>query len=388
MTRTDLLRAGPYRLMFPLGMLGGLLGVGHWILWSAGWLADSNPFFHSTMMVQGFLACFVVGFLMTALPRFLATDTARLWEVALVVTAALFFAGASLSQSWVFAQIAFLTLIVSALLFGARRLPRRTKNPPDSFLLVAFGLLHAVLASLLLLASGMGRNVALMETARQMLQIGFLLCLVLGIAGYLAPFLMGYGDDPSCDPDVHAKGMARWKLFVHAAAGALILASFFVEGNAPRVAAGLRAVITLGHLLVFAKIARPIRRKRTHVVFFWTACWMVAAGVVSAFLWPEYRIGALHILFIGGYSLMIFAFALNVILSHGAQPELLQGRLNPLWIMGTAVMVAMALRVTADLDAWRYQMWIQAASGTWFLAGVFWLGYIFPKLWSAPHDTL
>ena len=81
---------------------------------------------------------------------------------------------------------------------------------------------------------------------------------------------------------------------------------------------------------------------------------------------------------------MIFSFGLLVVLSHGAQASLLNGKLIPLRVVGISVLLAMVMRVIADVDAWHYQMWIHIASSTWVLAAAFWLIYIFPKLWTPP----
>ena len=81
---------------------------------------------------------------------------------------------------------------------------------------------------------------------------------------------------------------------------------------------------------------------------------------------------------------MIFSFGLLVILSHGAEAQLLMGRLIPLKIVGSGILLAAAARYVADVDAWRYQTWIHVASGLWVLAAGFWVVYIFPKLWRPP----
>jgi len=201
MTRWDLVRAGPYRIFFPLGVVAGVIGVGHWTLWSAGWLKESNPFLHATLQIQGFLTCFVIGFLMTALPRFLGTAPASLAEWSSAWAAEFCFIVLSLQKQWLQAQVCFLVAIAVTICFAARRLPHRTKSPPASFLLIGWGLAQAVAGPVLMIASHFGRrSYEWMEVGRQMLQVGFVLCLVLGIAGYLAPFLMGYAADPSCDP--------------------------------------------------------------------------------------------------------------------------------------------------------------------------------------------
>jgi uncharacterized protein involved in response to NO len=377
LTRLDLIRAGPYRVMFPLGVLCGLLGVGHWFLWSSGLQAESHSTFHASIQVQGFLSCFVVGFLMTALPRFLGAPPASLGEVSWAAGTAVCFVVFTLASKRIAAQSAFLALLGLLPVFALRRLPHRTKNPPASFILIAFGWAHAVAGSALMLAG--------IEVGRQVLQIGFLLCLVLGVAGYLAPFQMGYAGDPSCDPNVSPlRGINPASLSFHALAGTLIAASFFIEPHHAVQAARLRAGVALIHLGVFARIYRPLRMKRTHTFFFWLACCMVPVGLAAACFGPDYRIAALHLVFISGFSLMIFSFGLMVVLSHGAEAPLLSGPLIPLRIVGVAVFLAAPMRGAADVDAWHNRLWLQAASGTWLLAASFWLGYVFPKLWRIP----
>src|SRR5690348_4847137 len=108
MNRLDLVRYGPYRLLFPIGVLCGLIGVGHWLFWSLGWVAEGRTFFHATLQVQGFLTCFAVGFLMTALPRFLGAAPASLFEVGCVLAASLAFILFVCLTRWTASQAAFL----------------------------------------------------------------------------------------------------------------------------------------------------------------------------------------------------------------------------------------------------------------------------------------
>ena len=225
-----------------------------------------------------------------------------------------------------------------------------------------------------------------MEMGRQMLQVGFMLCLVLGIGGYLAPFLTGYANEPACDPNKFSmRGCGPVSMMIHGLAGLIILGSFAVESHYPVVGAGMRGWTALVYLCVFGKLYRFPRKRSAQAWLFWLACWMVPTGLLAPFFWPDYRIAGLHLLFIGGFSLMIYSFGLLVVLSHGADAALLQGRLIPLWSVGAAVMIAAILRFVADVDAWHYKMWIHAASGTWVLAAAFWLIYVFPKLWRAPQ---
>ncbi|OGR93573.1 MAG: hypothetical protein A2992_05530 [Elusimicrobia bacterium RIFCSPLOWO2_01_FULL_59_12] len=388
MNRLELIRLGPYRVFFPLGVLAGLVGVGHWALWSVGWLKESDSFLHATLQIQGFLTCFVFGFLMTALPRFLGASPASVFEWGAAWAAEFLFIVLTLEKHWQAAQTCFLAAIAVAAVFAARRFPRRTKKPPASFLLVGLGLAQAVAGSLLMMASGFGlKSYAVMETGRQMLQVGYVLCLVLGIAGYLAPFLMGYAGDPGSDPEAAPLRRANvWTTLFHGGVGALIAGTFVSERFYPRTSLWVRALAVLLHMGLFARIYRPMVRKETYVYFFRIACGMIPLGLIVQAGWPDHRLAGLHILFIGGYSLLVFSFALVVVLTHAAQASLLNTRLVPLWITGIAVLIAMGFRLLAEWDAWRYPTWIHAASGTWILAGAFWLTYVFPKLWRFPIE--
>jgi len=57
----------PYRLLFPLGVLAGLIGAGAWPLHALGWLPWPGAL-HRALMMQGFEHGFVLGFLLTAIP--------------------------------------------------------------------------------------------------------------------------------------------------------------------------------------------------------------------------------------------------------------------------------------------------------------------------------
>ena len=67
--QTPAWRREPYKVLFPLGMLLAWAGVLHWFLHGIGVLHDYRPVFHSIAQIQGFMMCFAVGFLFTAIPR-------------------------------------------------------------------------------------------------------------------------------------------------------------------------------------------------------------------------------------------------------------------------------------------------------------------------------
>ena len=63
-----------YRLFFPLGIVLGTFGVAIWPLYNYGVLAGFSGRAHAFVQTNGFLYAFILGFLLTAIPRFTGTD--------------------------------------------------------------------------------------------------------------------------------------------------------------------------------------------------------------------------------------------------------------------------------------------------------------------------
>src|SRR5437879_5089050 len=64
----------PYRLFFPLGIILGTMGVSIWPLYYYGVTEGYSGRAHAFVQTDGFLYAFIVGFLLTAIPRFTGTE--------------------------------------------------------------------------------------------------------------------------------------------------------------------------------------------------------------------------------------------------------------------------------------------------------------------------
>ena len=89
------------------------------------------------------------------------------------------------------AQTAFFGLIAFVVFFAARRFPKRRDTPPPEFLLIGFGLLHAMVGAILILYPIAGW----VQLGERVVQQGMLLPLVMGIGSYLWPRLSGNIDE-------------------------------------------------------------------------------------------------------------------------------------------------------------------------------------------------
>ncbi len=385
----DVVRWHPYRIFFPLGILAGLLGVGDWAFWTMGYTIHDVKNLHLILQSQGFLTFFVVGFLLTAFPRFSGTFPASLGEIGVVLGGSVLFLSGVLFRIWTLAHAGSLLMLIMIPVFAFRRLLQRTKDLPPSFLLLGIGLFHALFGTIVSLFTNMGETHSqLYSVGRQMIQVGFLTCMVLGITAKLAPFLMGYTSDPGCEDGNRKFCLSRTtEIVVHGITGLLILVSFFFEPDFHRLAYGIRAVVVTFHLIFFAKIGRPFLKKTATIFFFWLSCGMIPLGFWLTFFLPQYRVAALHIVFIGGFSLMIFSFGLLVVLSHTGKAALLNGKLWALKSVGALALTALGFRLAADFIPERYMIFLHNASGFWVVAALVWLVYAAPKMLTSTNDA-
>ncbi len=182
----SLIAAGePFRLLFPIGTLIGIFGVMMWPLyvWNVTSTYPGIP--HARIMIEGFLTCFVVGFLGTALPRLLDVPRVTLAETlgfaaALVTVVALHFCGWTLMGDELF----LLTLVGLMIALMLRAIFRKD-TPPPAFVLVAMGLLSALAGAAILALAQIAPDAVSARSVtfgRLLLHQGYLLLPIMGIA--------------------------------------------------------------------------------------------------------------------------------------------------------------------------------------------------------------
>lgn len=384
-------RREPFRFLFPLGALCGCIGVGHWLVYGLGWSASYSGFFHASVQTGLYMPCFIVGFLLTALPRFSAAPPASARELAAVLGLVAVQAVGVATGRWPLAEGALTGLLVFLGIFAGRRFLRKRSgaapapSPPMEFVWVPIALLHGLLGAVLLIGGQIGAWPAwTLAVGRPMMQQGFLLGVVLGVGGFMAPRLMGRALLLSTAPGMTAERFRqrrRRRILLHLAAGAGLLASFLLEGAERVVAAyGLRALLVTAELCWTTRFVKPPAVTDGYVQLVWLSLWMVVLGLWGACLAPAHRVAALHLTFLGGFSLMTFAVATMVVLSHAGEGEHLR---RPLWVLRvTAAGVACAIvgRLIADAQPEAYFRWLAAASVCWVIAGVSWIAFILPRV--------
>lgn len=364
----------PYRVFFPVGVLAGVWGVLLWPMLYAGMLNFYPGEAHTRIMIGGFMAAFVAGFLGTAFPRLTGNRKwssgeflvlLGLWGIALV----------SHSFNHVKAGDAALSAMLLALLavttwrwiFGHR------DTPPPGFVLAFAGILGAALASAFL-ASNPSPTLVQWQWARLWLFQGFPLLPLMGIGPYLLPRFFGMESRHSFDDS--PRPPAGWwpRAIASMLAGLLVIAGFALEVHGKALAGQLlRAAVVLVWFALETPVLRRGKISSTPGNAVRWAIAGIAAGLVCAAIWPLARVGSLHLFFTSGIALVTLAAGARVILGHAGRHDLLGGKILWLrWLTGLAILAA-TTRMSSDfLPAIRVSHHIYAA-WTWAIVGVIWL---------------
>jgi len=369
----------PFRIFFPLGVLFGWIGVGHWLTYAIGVTATYSCKFHGLVQVQAFMMAFATGFLLTAVPRRTQTKSISKSEVSALAAALLITTIAAIADLWMLSELAYAAVFLLLGQFAVRRFIGRAagRRPPAAFVLVPIAALQG-LAGAVLIAAVELQNAPewTSDLGRLMVEQGVFLCLAVGIGGLVLP-LMGGASPP---PDLGSSPRETQKALIYGSAGILIFVSLLLESvGLERAGPLLRAIVVAIGLVFGGGTWRMPGKTGVHRKLVWLSTWLMPAGLIISALWPDYRVPALHVLFIGGFSLMAFGVATHVALGHLDLEQLALGRPPAVIALGAAFILALLMRVGADASE-SYFAHLGWAAAAWIVGSAVWLLYFGPKL--------
>lgn len=369
-------RVEPYRLLFPVGALFAIAGALPWVLHAAGWISYPAVL-HRTLMIEGFELCFVLGFLLTAMPGFTHGERCRVWELAAAIAAVAALALGALSGVLPLAHGAFLAAVLLLAIAAGRRVLAARLRPPEEFAFVGLGLLFGLAGGVLQIAEAAGAvSAAAPNFASRLVSLGMVLNLVVGVGSLLVPTFTGMRN-PLVIPGVAGAHQRRGRRVFYGAV-ALALAGAFALEAAGRAGAGawLRAGGAAAMIFWVWKVWRTPAHRTLAAWAMWSAGWLVALGLLAAAALPRYAIAGLHLTFIGGYGLLTLAIATRVVVSHGRHPLADEGRLASRWALGLLA-GALVLRLAAEAAGSGFLHALAASAALWIAA---WIAWGFPMV--------
>ena len=303
----------PYRIFFPLGIVMGVAGVSIWPLYYWNATDSYSGRAHGLVQTDGFLYCFVAGFLLTAIPRFTGTE-APSRRVQYALAAVLVFSAAAFElQAFASGNTAFVAAHFILITLAVRRFRRRQQDPPPTFVLVGAGLIGGALGAVINAALSWGIIEPFWDLlGKRLLTEGMVMLLALGVGGFLGPRLMGFAELPKfTNITIHAARRPFQPLFL--IAGLAILFSLIAEyGFEIPAMAFLRAAVVTALILGTVRPWRFPAAPTTLARCVWVAYWLIVVAVWLIAFAPRYRVDFLHALFIGGFSLLILAVGTRV----------------------------------------------------------------------------
>ena len=373
----------PFRIFFPIGALLALLGVSLWPLYYAGAIAEYPSILHARLLIEGFMASFIVGFLGTAGPRITSAPHFTRAEVLTLLTLDLLAAGLHCGGAYRAADFLFASCLAVFVFILGKRFAQRADSPPPNFALVALGLLNGI-AGALLLALHEDRLYALpYRIGASLLEQGFVLLPILGVGPYLLARLLNVSRADSLpESGVLPRGWLPRAGFA-VTIGLTIDATFVAEAFGWVTAAHwLRA----GAVLVYLVTRMPRRGRSFLGDCMRTGLATVVLALVVESIWPQYRLGALHILFIGGFSFILFTVSIRVIFGHSGNAPLFEKRL-PFFVMaGAFIFLALISRFVAEIAPAARTVHLIAAALSWMIALLIWMLKVLPKVTMADPE--
>jgi uncharacterized protein involved in response to NO len=372
-------RSEPFRLFFPLGVILAWIGVGHWLLYATGVTATYSCRFHGLVQMQAFMMAFAIGFLLTALPRRTQSPIVGRMEMAAFAAALIVTTGAAIADSWISAEGAYAALFVLLIQFGLRRFlsGEAGRRPPAAFVLLPIAALQGLAGAALIAAAD--ANAVLPASGHLgalLVEQGVFLCLAIGIGSLVLPLIGGQ----SPPPDLGSAPRETWKALAYAAAGIAIFISLLLEQlGFERSGPMARAIVVAIGLGLGRGALRLPRKPGAHRKLVWLAVWLMPVGLIASAIWPDYRVPAMHILYIGGFSLLVFGVASHVAMSHLDMEQLALGRPAAVVVLGTAFLIALAARLAADMSN-TYFIHLGWAAAVWILGSGIWLAFFGPKM--------
>ena len=346
-----------------------------------GWISYPNPLWHIDLLLQGFLFAFVLGFLLTALPRF-----SRTWPITkleLVFFLVVFVAGnlATIMKFLSIGRFCFWINLTFLLVYAIRRFVRRQANPPPEFIFVGVGLVLGWFAAWMRMDAFLPWPIGMSElVGRRLISEGMVLMLVLGVAGKLAPMFFGFSN---ANPLVALGDIATVykKLFSYGFIVFTLLGSFVLEHvyEHTKLALYLRALAASFVFFGTMKIHRkPLEKGMLVSVLRWSN-WAVLFSLWGAAIHPQYRVEVLHVLFIGGFGMMILGIATRVIVSHGKYPSEIEKTSPWLGIAGWILFAALIVRSISTLTGPYYFAMLGIAGALWMIGLLLWGWYFVPR---------
>lgn len=343
----------PFRLFFPVAMLCLFYGCSLWILFGLFEYGEFPIERHANLFVGGFLYFSILGFLLTAIPRFtssnfLSTPELLIFILIMLVTI-VFYALERETYFWSSITCGWFTLFY----FGIKRFRKRKQNPPFTFLFVGLGLIFGFMGSVFNLLSSYNFEIfGNLETwGKLFFYDAMVTSFILGVGGRLIPGILGFVEIVKNQRQIYESSHSFFKVIpvgIYISLFTFIM-SFLLEG------AGLlntgylsRAVVITYFSFRYWRLHEKVKTEKWHGRILKVSCFFLLIATWLLCFFKDYIIDIKHLIYIGSYCLMTLMVASRVVLAHGKAGLGFEHRTFPYLLIGGLVSLAALTRATAQ----------------------------------------
>jgi uncharacterized protein involved in response to NO len=374
----------PFRLFFPVGLFFGVVAVLQWPIWIQ-WSEIRYPLeSHRFLMLQVYLGLFAMGFIGTAGPRLLGTAGMRAYETIPALLLVVLSGVCYLLDHILWGNLLFACAWFGWGLLLATRWRMRRDLPPPGVPLVFLTWLAGWGAPLLwALIDTKVLSIEWSPFWRVLQNQVYPAGMILGVGAFLLPRFWGI-DSLHDFPEMRNSDGSWRKEFSHACVTSvlILLGCGLIAGDAGVPWNMLIALACTEYLL---RKVRFLSGWRQITPLGWMARWslllMCAALWLVAGVEPQWEVAILHLLFMGGVSMLLIAVGSRVIWGHSGQRRRLQGSHLLVSTVMIALTTALIIRLLADIMLeWRIIL-IATSALVWVCTQLVWAAVVMPGVW-------
>ena len=335
----------PYSLFFCMGLLSALFGSLLWFAFQTRFISFFPRQAHGNIMFFGFLWSYVAGFLMTAIPKMTRTASTNYAEIFIGLLLVVLQWVLNVRNELVFSVYAYMAQILFLVIFIGRRFLDKKQIPFEGFVFMPFAFISAFL--------GLWFFVRSQNQDYQLFYLfsgqAFILNLICGLGTRLIPVITRV--PAAINPDIAGQKSKYLEYLVLAVA---LNTGFWLEMLVNASLGNAIKALVMGFIAI--KYFKLFKIPTTRSFVGWgirLAVILMITGFIGLGIMSDFSLAMLHLVYIGGFTLVTLMISTRVTLAHG--PQDMTPELDSKAILVTVVFFALAsfARVLAgqSLDA-------------------------------------
>lgn len=325
----------PYRIFFPLGIFAAFIGVGLWAFFKFRWLSFYPMLAHANIMYFSFMWSFIIGFLMTAIPKMTSTYSTNVFELSFSVLLVFLQIVINIRNNIEFSFYIFTLQVLFLIYYLVRRFIVFKKIPFEGFVFIPFAFFQIFLGLILYYTN-------LIDLHKVYFFVGeaFVCNLIFGLGSRLVPVISRI-PNALMPNDILQNTKMNTSLLLAILFNALLIAQAFIVNN---------LIVDMLKFLLVAYISYSslsIFKVPTHIgaVPVFIKLSIIIANLVLLFQALGLKSVAIsHALYIGSFVMITIMIATRVMLAHGGQLLDYELKSKRVYIVGSLILVSVLSR--------------------------------------------